>query len=218
MAVCRDKFQLQIDFMAGKSITIMLNGTTDLPPGKIAAVVTSLEMWARPFPQPDPPGCEELVLERIDPCDVDRYLSIYRVLGERWMWFSRLVIPRAEVAAILAQDGVEAYVVRKDGQDAGLLELDWRIPGECELAFLGIDEPLIGTGVGRWVMNQAIAMAWTKPISRFWVHTCSFDHPSASQFYQRSGFVPFKTGIEVADDPRKRGHLPVTAVAHIPII
>jgi GNAT superfamily N-acetyltransferase len=218
MAVCRDKFHLQIDVMAGKSITITLNGTTDLPPGKIAAVVTSLEMWARPFPQPDPPGCEELALERIDPSDVDRYLSIYRVLGERWMWFSRLVIPRAEVAAILAQDGVEAYAVRKDGQDAGLLELDWCIPGECELAFLGLDDLLIGTGAGRWLMNQAIARAWTKPISRFWVHTCSFDYPSAPQFYQRSGFVPFKIGIEVADDPRKTGHLPVTAVAHVPIV
>ncbi len=204
--------------MTGKSITLTLNGTTDLPPGKMAAIVTSLEMLVRPTPRPDPSGCEGLALERIDPADIDRYLAIYRTLGERWMWFSRLVMPRAEVAAILADDAVEAHAIRKDGRDTGLLELDWRVSGTCELAFFGLYEPLIGTGAGRWLMNRAIAMAWAKPISRFWVHTCSFDHPAAPSFYQRSGFVPFKISVEVADDPRKTGHLAVTAVAHVPVI
>jgi GNAT superfamily N-acetyltransferase len=200
------------------SLTIALDGTTDLPPGKMAAIVTSLHMLALPSPRPDPAGCGALMLERIDPVDINRYLTIYRVLGERWMWFSRLVMPRDEVAAILASSAVEAYAVRVDGRDAGLLELDWRIPDECELAFFGLYEPLIGMGAGRWLMNRAITMAWAKPIRRFWVHTCSFDHPSAPPFYQRSGFTPFKVSIEVADDPRKTGHLPVTAVAHVPMI
>jgi GNAT superfamily N-acetyltransferase len=197
---------------------IALDGTTDLPSGKMAAIVMSLEMLALPSSRPDPAGCDALMLERIDPADIDRYLAIYRILGERWMWFSRLVMPRDEVAAILANPAVEAYAVRVDGRDTGLLELDWHIPDECELAFFGLYEPLIGMGAGRWLMNRAIAMAWARPIRRLWVHTCSFDHPSAPLFYQRSGFRPFKVGVEVADDPRKTGHLPVTAVAHVPMI
>ena len=41
-------------------------------------------------------------------------------------------------------------------------------------------------------MNRALELAWSRPISRVWVHTCTFDHPSALAFYQRSGFLPFR--------------------------
>ncbi len=113
---------------------------------------------------------------------------MYRRLGERWMWFSRLVKPRAEVAAILGDANVETYMVRREGEDQGLLELDFRVAGEAELAFFGLDEAVVGKGAGRWLMNRALALAWAKPIGRFWVHTCTLDHPSAPEFYQRSGF------------------------------
>ena len=83
------------------SLSISLTGITDLPPGKIAAIVTSLEMVAAPPVRPDPPGLDGFALEPIEPGDVERYLAIYRVLGERWMWFSRLVKPVAELEAIL---------------------------------------------------------------------------------------------------------------------
>jgi GNAT superfamily N-acetyltransferase len=199
-------------------ITISLNGTTDLPSGKIAAIVTSLEMNVRPAPRPDLAKCSDFSLERISPDDIARYLAIYRVLGERWMWFSRLVMPRHDVAAILHDPAVEAFAVCKDGRDAGLLELDWRVTGACELAFFGLYEEHVGKGAGRWLMNRAIAKAWDRSITRFWVHTCSFDHQSALQFYQRSGFVPCRISVEIVDDPRQTGHLPLSAVAHCPIV
>lgn len=197
---------------------ISLSGTTDLPAGKIAAVVTSLEMTAMPVRRPDPPGSEAFALERLGPEDVARYLAIYRRIGESWLWFSRLLEPRDKVEALLADPKVEAYVLRHDGRDGGLLELDFRTEGEGELSFFGLDEPLLGRGAGRWLMNRALARAWAEPITRFWVHTCTLDHPSAPEFYQRSGFRPFKRGIEVADDPRLSGHLPLAAAPHHPVI
>jgi len=41
--------------------------------------------------------------------------------------------------------------------------------------------------------------------TRVWLDTCSFDHPLALPFYQRSGFVPFRRQIEIAEDPRLDG-------------
>lgn len=195
-----------------------LTGLTDLPPGKIAAIVTSLEMVVAPPARPDPAGTGAFFLDAIGRGDVARYLAIYRGLGERWMWFSRLVKPAAEVAAILADRNVEAYVVRREGADMGLLELDFRVAGEAELAFFGLDEAVLGQGAGRWLMNRALALAWAKPIARFWVHTCTLDHQGAPEFYQRSGFTVFKRGVEVDDDPRLGGKMARDCVPHHPVI
>ena len=52
------------------------------------------------------------------------------------------------------------------------------------------------------LMRRALERAWSRPISRFWVHTCTLDHQAAVEFYQRSGFTAFKRGVEVVDDPR----------------
>ncbi|AMJ60909.1 GNAT family N-acetyltransferase [Bosea sp. PAMC 26642] len=200
------------------TLTISLAGTTDLPPGKIAAIVTSLEMVAPPPVRPDPPCLEGFSLERIGAREIARYLALYRLIGERWMWFSRLVKPVGEVEAILADPGVETFLVRHADEDVGLLELDFRIAGEGELAFFGLSEKALGKGAGRWLMNRALAFAWAKPISRFWVHTCTLDHPGAPEFYQRSGFVAFKRSIEVDDDPRLSGHLPRGSTGYHPVI
>lgn len=201
-----------------ETLTVSLTGITDLPPGKIAAIVTSLEMLAAPALRPDPPGTEGFSLEPIERGDAARYLAIYRVLGERWMWFSRLVKPLPEIEAIMADPAVAIFAVRHDGRDAGLLELDFRVAGESELAFFGLAEEVVGKGAGRWLMNRALAMAWARPISRFWVHTCTLDHPSAPEFYRRSGFTAFKRSIEIDDDPRLGGHMPRDCVPHHPVI
>jgi hypothetical protein len=67
-------------------------------------------------------------------------------------------------------------------------------------------------------MNRAIERAWSKPISRLWVHTCTLDHPDALAFYLRSGFRAYARRVEVADDPRLLNLAPRTVAAHIPII
>ena len=86
----------------------------------------------------------------------------------------------------------------QEGRDIGLLELDFREAGTCELSFFGVVPDAVGGGAGRWLMNEALKRAWVRPISRLWVHTCSLDHPAALGFYQRSGFRPYQVMVEVA--------------------
>ncbi len=192
------------------------DGFTDVPRGKIAAVVTSLEMLAPVPPRPerrDGPWS----LRAVPRPDVDWYLELYRRIGADWLWFSRLEMPRAEVAAIIASPDVDLYAVEFEGRDEGVLELDFREPRTCELAFFGLTPALLGQGAGRWLMNRAIPLAWARDIDRLWLHTCTLDHPEAVPFYMRSGFVPYKRCVEVAPDPRLTGALPETAAPQVPI-
>jgi hypothetical protein len=65
-------------------------------------------------------------------------------------------------------------------------------------------------------MNEAVRRAFAAPIGRLWVHTCSLDHPRALGFYLRSGFKPYKRAVEIADDPRLKGYLPLAAAPQMP--
>src|SRR3569833_1758538 len=195
---------------------ILPDGYSDVPAGKIAAVVTHLEMTAPPARRDDPPGA--WTLRKVDTPALPWYRDLFRRVGEDWLWFSRPRMADAELAAIIHAADVEVYALVADGRDEGLLALDFREPGQCELAYFGVTSGLIGTGAARFLMNRALDRAWSRDVRRVWVHTCTLDHPSAVAFYQRSGFRAFRRQIEIADDPRLDGTAPRTAAKHVPII
>lgn len=91
-------------------------------------------------------------------------------------------------------------------------------PGQTELAFFGLVEEAVGAGLGRALMAQALARAFARPIRRLFVHTCTFDHPRAVDFYRACGFEPYKFAIELTRDPRLVGLLPADAVVHVPLL
>jgi GNAT superfamily N-acetyltransferase len=197
---------------------ILPDGYTDVPRGKIAAVVTSLEMLARPAPaRPDPPTSPWRLHRVLDP-GLDWFRDLYRRVGQDWLWFSRLALSDDALAALLRDPLRELFALDGAVAEQGLLELDFRQPGECELSLFGLVPELIGKGAGRWLMNRAIALAWSRPIGRFWVHTCTLDHPQALSFYCRSGFSAFRRQIEIADDPRLSGLLLPTAAPQVPTL
>lgn len=184
---------------------------------QIATIVTHLEMRQKPRPAPLPP-CPLHLVRWKEPA-LDKYRALFRRIGEPWMWFSRLVMPDADVETIIHDPAVEIYAVcDPQGIEVGIIELDFRRMPDCELAFFGLVSELAGKGHGRWMIAQARSLAWRKGVERFWVHTCTLDHPSALNFYVRSGFVPFAREIEVFDDPRIAGLTPREASSHIPLL
>ncbi|HRD74589.1 MAG TPA: GNAT family N-acetyltransferase [Hyphomicrobiaceae bacterium] len=194
------------------------DGYTDVPPGKIAAVVTHLAMDADPGPR-QAASRPELSIARIDQPRAGWYRDLFRRVGaEDWLWFSRLALDDAGLEAIIRNPSVEVYALRERDRDEGLLELDFRDTGACEIAFFGVTGRLLGTGAGRHLMNFALATAWSRPIARLTVHTCTLDHPGALAFYLRSGFKAVRRQIEIADDPRLTGLLAQSAATHVPII
>jgi GNAT superfamily N-acetyltransferase len=191
------------------------DGYIDLPLGKIAAIQTFLEMRERPHPRPDPPNVTA-TLQRMWPVDPPTYLEVFHKVGDPYLWFERLTMSRSELSALLGDPNQEVYFVEQDGDYEGLLELDFRTPAECEIRYFGLSDRLVGTGAGRWLMNRASEIAWSRPITRFWVHTGTLDHPNALEFYRRSGFVPYARKLELGDDPRILGIVPRDAAPWFP--
>lgn len=194
-----------------------LDGYTDLPPGKLANVATYLEMFERPAFRPDRATGSAEVRQVARP-ETAWYREMFRRVGTPYLWMSRLRIGDEALRAIVHDPNVEVATITVDGVESGLLELDFREARECELAFFGLTQNALGRGMGRRLMNYAIERAWSKPIARFWVHTCSLDDPGALGFYIRSGFVPFKRQIEIMDDPRLIGLLPRDAAPNVPLL
>lgn len=193
------------------------NGYHRLEPGKIANVVTNMEMRERPGLRAEPFQAPWM-LRRIHVPELAWYRDAYRRIGADYLWSSRLAMTDEALASVLNDRANHVYALFEEDRCGGILELDFRSVPDCELAFLGVEPPLLGTGAGRWLMNRAIEIAWSQPIARFWLHTCTLDHPRAVDFYRRSGFRPFAFDVEVLDDPRLSGLLPRSAAPNVPIL
>ena len=179
------------------------------PDGKLEALVTSLEMFALPTPEPLPPPCAGLsIVQAVHPT-VSFYRYLYDTIGRDWLWSDRRKLGDQALAAIIHNPAVETFVLYLDGVPAGYVELDAREMPVVELSYLGILPDFIGKKLGPYLLSFAIHRVFEKKPSRFWVHTCSLDHPSALAMYQRAGFVAFKEHIEIGEDPRVTGLITV---------
>ena len=182
---------------------------------ELAAVVTFLEMTERPS---SPPASSTLQLRRVSHPTVDQYHALFRKVGAPWLWFSRLIMDDAKLESILNDPAVQLYEVAAVEAVVGMLELDFRTEGECELAFIGLVPQLAGQGHGKWLLSEAVRRAWREGVQRVHVHTCSLDHPAALSAYRRAGFTPYKRAIERFPDPRLRGILPADCAPQVPLL
>ena len=186
-----------------------------LPDGQLAAVVTYLEMTA-------PPAAETpqstLRLRRVSEAEPAAYRALFRKVGAPWLWFSRLAMPDRELEAIIRDPLVELFEVAAVEPVVGMLELDLRVAGDCEIAFIGLVPELAGQGHGRWLLAEALRLAWRDGIARVHVHTCTLDHPAALAAYRRAGFTAYKRAVERFPDPRLTGILPLDCAPQLPVV
>ncbi len=183
----------------------------------VATVVTTLEMTQRPPLRPIPAA--PLRLAQWHQPDADKYRALFRRVGAPWLWFSRLVIDDAALLRIIHDPAISVFAaLDANGIEVGLVELDFRTSGACEISYFALIPELAGRGFGRWMMAEALARGWAKGVRRVWLHTCSLDHPSALAFYRKQGFVPVRRTVETFADPRLTGHLPPDAAPHVPLL
>ena len=186
---------------------------SDVPAGHLAAVVTYLESKAGGAEVP----ASALSLHAIRPSP-DAYRDLFRAVGAPWLWFSRLVMRDDALRAIIDDAGVELFEVRDGEAVVGMLELDRRVAGACELSFVGLVPEYAGQGHGRWLLAEAVARAWAPGTRRVHVHTCSLDHPAALGAYRRAGFVAVARKVETFIDPRLAGILPRECAPQVPLV
>ncbi|HEX9933150.1 MAG TPA: GNAT family N-acetyltransferase [Allosphingosinicella sp.] len=185
----------------------------ELAPGHVGAVVTFLEMSERPKPRPIPDG-GGLQLVRWANVEPAKYRALFERVGAKWLWYSRLAMDDATLLTSVAE--VHAVVDRRR-IEVGMLELDFREPGECLIRFLGLVPELAGRGHGKWLFAQTLALAWRPGVERVRVNTCSLDHPAALPSYLAAGFTAWRRAFESFPDPRLLGLLPRDAAPQIPL-
>ena len=121
------------------------------------------------------------------------YRSLFRRIGENWLWFSRLQMNDDELRGALSGPLCETYVFKVQGRDEGLVELDFGAEGECELSYFGLTPPLVGCGAGRWMMNRVMELAWSRSIRRPVVaHVPPSIIPVRWTSTSGRGFAPFR--------------------------
>lgn len=180
---------------------------------EVGAVVTFLEMRERPRPRPVPPS--PLRMRAWPGVTPAQYRLLFERVGGRWLWFSRLRMDDETLARAIGELHV---VVDRSGIEVGMIELDFSVPGECLIRFLGLVPELAGKGHGDWLFAQLLALAWRKGVTRVHVTTCSLDHPAALPAYLKAGFRAYKRAFESFADPRLAGLLPRGIAPQLPLI
>ena len=156
---------------------------------------TYLQMFARPE-QVMPPPREGLAVVHAKKPTVASYRFLYNAVGRDYDWTSRKKLSDDELAALLNDPRLEVHVLTAEGVPAGFAELDRRIESEIELVQFGLMPEFIGQGLGRYFLRWTIDKAWSYNPNRFWLHTCSNDHPAALPNYLKAGFAIYKEEIK----------------------
>jgi GNAT superfamily N-acetyltransferase len=158
--------------------------------------VTYLELLEAPPLPTRRAGPERISLERLTRV---AYLGLYRHVGESLCWDQRLLMPEADLEALLSGRCLKIYVVRNVCGDAlGFCEFDHSAFPEIELKNFGIVPEARGRGLGPWLLSVALYKEWESGPTRLWLHTDAWDHPAAVRVYERAGFRVYAVRDEAA--------------------
>jgi len=130
----------------------------------------------------------ELTIREFRPGDE----ATFRRLNEEWITRYFAIEPKEE--ALLADPqgtildrGGRIFLATRDGQAVGCCALLAIAPGEFEVAKMGVTESARGTGVGRQLLQKAIAEARASGAHRLYLET-NWKLSPAIRLYESAGF------------------------------
>ncbi|MFN3581323.1 MAG: GNAT family N-acetyltransferase [Pseudomonas sp.] len=118
---------------------------------------------------------------------------LYELVGTDYEWGDLDAWTDEQWQALVESDEHRTWVAYYRGSIAGYYEL-YRPDGiNTEIRYFGLTPNVIGKGYGGPLLSHAINSAWSwHGTERVWVHTCTFDHPSALANYQARGMKVYK--------------------------
>jgi GNAT superfamily N-acetyltransferase len=180
----------------------------DMDAADLDVVTTYMEMTERPTRPTVPCPAGQYAVLRLERPSNAFYRYLYAQVGELWMWSDRRRMSDEALQAAITAEGIEIYVLYAGGEPAGYVELDRREKPDIRIAYFGLAPHFIGRGLGRYLLNWAVDLAWSYGPQRLLVSTWSFDHPRAFANYQRAGFKPCQQARGKLRDPRLEGWIP----------
>ena len=141
----------------------------------------------------------ELVLRR--PIDAADYLSLYTLVGERWLWRDRLAWNREELERYLENPDVHVWSAHVRDRTVGYFELRRHPDRTVEVMYFGLAPAFIGKGIGGWLLTRTAEEALALGASRVLLNTCTLDAPQALPNYLARGFTIVREDQYLLDVP-----------------
>lgn len=164
----------------------------EVPRSRISYRIDWLEMHEPPTRKSDGMPSEAksaTVCEAVD-FPVWLFFSLYDAVGDGYHWVDMHLADPEDVKQFLGDREVRMYLMMRDGWPQGFYLLDTRVAGVCDLSYFGLVPRAIGKGLGGWLLDSAIAKAWSATdVRKMTVNTCTLDHPRAKALYESRGFV-----------------------------
>ncbi|NUW31961.1 GNAT family N-acetyltransferase [Nonomuraea sp. SMC257] len=169
------------------------------------AMITYLEMTS---PDQLVPGREVtgLALERVER-DRPDLPAVQTRIGAPYGWRAAR-LSAEEWERKLATDPFDYYLIRHEGEIAGMLAVHPQDGGDVEIETFGLVPEFVGKGLGGHALTLCVRQAWATtprdggPARRVWLHTSSDDNPAALPNYRARGFRPYRTEIEAVRPDR----------------
>ena len=140
--------------------------------------------------QAKPSMAQSLEVTRVERPSVVAYRRLYDAVGGDYDWLTRRKMTDEQLLDVLSQPGNELFVLKVNEEEAGFAELV-RTGRDVELKQFGLMRPFIGRGLGKWFLQWTIDHVFSQSTDRFWLHTCSLDHPAALPNYRLAGFKDY---------------------------
>ena len=163
----------------------------------VEKVVSYLEMTS---PEHLVPGREPPTRLLFDPAESREQLvrETHLRVGTPHHWGSVLWTDQ-QWAAQVALPHQHHWVVRVDGEVAGLTSMVAEPGGDVQIMVFGLVPEWVGRGYGGAALTEAVRLAWQVPpvdaahVSRVHLDTMSLDHPHALPNYLARGFRIYRT-------------------------
>ncbi len=167
-------------------------GSGGQTPDRLLTTITFLEMTVPPSRWPQRPAniAAAMLVAENPPLHYYRYLYFH--VGIHWNWEMRLRMDDEALRAAIHDERVTITVLHVDGAPAGFYELNRKDDETTDIAYFGLMPHVLGRGLGKWFLGEAIRAAFATGAKRITVNTCTLDHPAALPLYQKLGFSPYR--------------------------
>ena len=136
---------------------------------------------------------QNLILEKVNPPDIELNKFFYKNVGKNHRWVDRLVWNNLKWMSYLENKNVHTFILKLNEELVGYFEVinDFST-SSSEIAYFGILDDYIGKKFGSYFLSEAIKKCFELNSKKVWVHTCSLDHKHALKNYLNRGMKIFK--------------------------
>ncbi len=136
---------------------------------------------------------QNLILEKVDPPDLELNKFFYKNVGKNHRWVDRLLWDNLKWMSYLKNKNVNTYILKLNRDLVGYFEVIQDSSIESfEIAYFGILDNYIGKKFGGYLLSEALKTCFQLKSQKVWVHTCSLDHKHALNNYLNRGMKIFK--------------------------